>query len=389
MTEQEKLLPMKLKHAHVELAEAQRVQRTLLCPGPCPHMFAGVEENQEVYGKVEKGEIFEYYDELLGLTRMKRRRKDRRLYAALLAAAEKYTKMMLRIWIEECGLRTFKDQDGVYQEWGPPGDFLMMRIVDYVHYLEKKYGIKILYLHDCKRGDLSATQSGYFGRFLDDLFDKLGIKFAFFNYDAMNINVYMGKDVAMLEEAKKKNVIPARGLKLMREKGKGIVILDSTSNDSGADYQKLYVPKRRKTVEQCIAEDTNKWSEQYGLINDGLSALGLVVGVSKHKATGILRRLFPTATDWVPGFGNQSGRFENIMLELIREGKWNGQGAIFGSETAMMYVWMEKFGGTNRRHDAEKCAVSACNNFRRAEFEAYQTSEVKLAGIVYPFQLVA
>lgn len=388
MAEQKKLPPMTVKHAHVELAEAQRSQNTLLCPGPCPHMMDSLEENLAVYGQVTKGEVFDYYDNLLGLTGLKTKGKNRRTYAALLAAVEKYTKMMIRIWVETCGLRTFKDQDGVYQAWGPPGDFLMMRIVAYVRHLEKKYEIRIIYQHDCKRGDLAATQAGYFRRFLGNLVDKLGIDHSFLPYDTMNITIYMGEDVAMLKEAKKKNVIPPYGLSLMRESGRGIVIVDKTSNDSGPDYQQLMIESRGKVLEECVAEDVNSWAERYGLVYDGLSPLGLVVG-STHHATGIIRELFPTGTWWVPGFGNQSGKFENIMLELIRGGKWNGQGAIFCSETGMMYVWRKRFGGTGRVRDAEKCAITAVTNFRQAEYEAYQATEVKKAGIKYPFIKIA
>lgn len=372
-----------IKHAHVETAEAQLIQKTLLGPGPCPHLFKGVEENHRIYGEVKGGETFDYYEELLGLTTMADP-EYRRVYAGLLAGAEKYTKMMLKIWIFSCGLRTFKDQDGVYQEWGPPGDFMMMRILDYVRGLEKRFGIRIIYKHDCKRGDLPGTQSGYFGRFLDDLWDKLEMRFTFLPYDAMNIIVYMGKDVPMLEESNKKNVIPARGLRVMKERGKGIVVVCKTSNDSGADYQQLFIPKRRKTLEECVAEDVNSWSEEYGLVHDGLSSFGLVVGATK-PATGRIRSLFPTGTWWVPGFDNQGGKFENIMLELIHKGKWNGQGAIFTSETGMMYVWRKRFGGTGNIDDVEECAIAKVKNFREAEEEAYSAQEVVDAGIVYPF----
>ena len=373
------------KHAHVELAEVQREQGTLLCPGPCPHIFKGRKENRRIYGEIKKGEVFDYYDTLLGMTPIVRKKpEDRRFLAGIMAGAEKYTKMMLRIWVELCGIRTFKDQDGIYQEWGPPGDFMMMRVLDYVRDLEKELGVRIIYQHDCKRGDLAATQSGYYGRFLDDLWDKLRIKFSYLPYDTMNITVYMGSDVALLEESKKKNPIPPRGLKVMRKNGKAIVVVDKTSNDSGPEYQQLFIPERGMTLEKCVAEDVHSWAEKYTLIYDELSSLGLVVG-STHPATGKMRALAPTETFWVPGFGNQGGKFENIMLELIREGKWNGQGAIFGSETGMMYVWRKRFGGTGRVSDAEKCAKLGVENFKKVEHKAFQASEVKTAGIQYPF----
>jgi hypothetical protein len=378
---------MTVKHAHIELAEAQREQRTLLCPGPCPHLFDGLEQNIAVYGRVDKGEEYEYYRALLALTNM-RDPEAQRIKAEVMAAAEIYTKRMIQIWVEVCDLRTFKDQDGVYQGWGPPGDFMMMRVIDFVRQLEKKLNTRIVYQHDCKRGDLGATMIGYYNRFIGDLEEKLGIKHSYLPYDTMNITVYMGKDVALLDEVRKKRIIPAQGLMLMREKGKGIIVVDKTSNDSGPDYQQLFIQARGRILEECVAEDVNSWANHYGLVYDGLSPLGLVIG-STHEATGIIRSLFPTGTWWVPGFGNQGGKFENIMLELIREGKWNGQGATFTNETGMMYVWMTQQGGTGKIADVEKLSLVAFNNFREEEYEAYQAPEVRDAGIIYPFKMAA
>ena len=235
-------------------------------------MFYGLKENRAVYGRVTSGEEYEYYEALLALTNLKGR-TNRRIKAELMAAAEIYTKRMLLIWVDICGLRTFKDQDGVYQGWGPPGDFMMMRVVDYARKLEKKYG-RIILQHDNKRCDLGATMIGYYDRFIGSLKDKLNIDHSYLRYDTMNIVIYMGKDVTLLDEVNnKKNYIPAQGLKLMREKGKGIIIVDKTSNDTGKDYQELFIPARDKTLEMCIAEDVNTWAIQYGLIKDGLSPL--------------------------------------------------------------------------------------------------------------------
>jgi orotidine-5'-phosphate decarboxylase len=372
-----------VKHAHVYLAEAQRVQKTLLCPGPCPHPFMGRKENYAVYGRVTSGEVYDYYEALLALTNMKNP-EERKVKAGIMAAAEIYTKEMLRIWIEVCGLRTFKDQDGVYQRWGPAGDFMMMRVVEYVRELEKKLNTRVIYQHDCKRGDLGATMMGYYDRFIGDLQEMFEIDHAYYTFDTMNIQIYMGDDVAMLKEVKKKNIVPAHGLRLMRDKGKGIVVVCKSSNDSGPDYQQLFIPARGKTLEECVAEDVHAWTVQYGLIYDELSPLGLVVG-STHEATGIIRRLAPYLTLWVPGFGNQIGKYENIMLELIRFGKWNGQGAIFTNETAAMYAHLKKFGGTDKFSDAEKFALAMVEKSKRDEYAAYQAPEVKAAGIRYPF----
>ncbi len=383
MEKKENLPPMEVKHAHIELAEAQRVQKTLLAPGPCPHLFDGLEENYAVYGCVTSGEEYEYYEALLGLTNLVEPENSKTV-AGLMAAAEIYTKRMYQIWVEVCGLRTFKDQDGVFQGWGPPGDFMMMRVVDYARELEKKHG-RIILQHDCKRGDLGATMLGYYNRFIGSLKEKLGIDHSYLKYDTMNVQIYMGKDVAMLDEVNKKNFVPAQGLKLMKEKGKGIIIVDKTSNDTGEDYQELFIPARGKILEECVAEDVNSWAEQYGLIVDGLSTLGLVAAATR-RSTGRIRALFPTGTLWFPGFGNQGGGFVNVMLDLIRgKSKWNGQGAIFINETAMMYCFRKKFGGTGNVADVEKCALAAVEKHKAEEYQAYQEPEVKAAGIYYPF----
>ena len=383
MENQESLPPMEVEHAHIELAKAQRVQKTLLAPGPCPHRFYGVEANRAVYGHVTSGEEYEYYEALLALTNLKDREKRRNM-AEMLAAAEIYTKRMYQIWVEVCGLRTFKDQDGVFQGWGPPGDFMMMRVIDYARELEKKHG-RIILQHDCKRGDLGATMIGYYDRFIGSLLETLEIDHCYLPYDTMNIQIYMGKDVAMLDEVNnKKNFVPAQGFKLMREKGKCIIVVDKTSNDTGPEYQQQFLQARGKTLEECVAEDVGSWAIKYGLIKDGLSPLGTVVG-STFPSTGKMREFFPTGTLWAPGFGNQGGKYENIMLDLIREGEWNGQGAIFINETAMMYCWQKKFGGTGNVADVEKCALAAVKKHREEEYEAYRAPEVKAAGIRYPF----
>ncbi|HAT74263.1 MAG: hypothetical protein US30_C0012G0060 [Candidatus Moranbacteria bacterium GW2011_GWF2_36_839] len=108
MTNQQNLPPMEIKHAHVELAEVQREQGTMLCPGPCPHRFNGRQANIDVYGQITHGEIFDYYDTLMGLTNMQSR-EDRRAKAGILAGVEIYTKRMLDVWVRVCNVRTFKD----------------------------------------------------------------------------------------------------------------------------------------------------------------------------------------------------------------------------------------------------------------------------------------
>ena len=73
------------------------------------------------------------------------------------------------------------------------------------------------------------------------------------------------------------------------------------------------------------------------------------------------------------------------MQELIREGKWNGQGAIFSSSRGTMYAFLKNYGGSGEITNMEKDLVAAVNRFRESEYEAFQVADVKAAGIKYPF----
>jgi len=109
-----------------------------------------------------------------------------------------------------------------------------------------------------------------------------------------------------------------------------------------------------------------------------------VVG-STHACDGSIRKIFPGTTLLVPGFGAQGGAFYKIMQELIREGKWNGQGAIFSSSRGTMYAFLKNYGGSGDVANLEKDLVASIKKFREQEYEAYQAQEVKDAGIKYPF----
>lgn len=87
----------------------------------------------------------------------------------------------------------------------------------------------------------------------------------------------------------------------------------------------------------------------------------------------------------VPGFGAQGGDFSLIMLELIRQGKWNGQGAIFSSSRGTMYAHLKKYGGSGDIAKLDQDLVAAVKKFRENEYQAFQVSQIKAAGIAYPF----
>jgi len=368
---------MDKKHSFVELAEVQKEQKTLYCGGLDPHSFG--EKNAEVYFHGGRdGETWGFYKILAEMSGLSGNEANK--YATMLATVEQYVCHIVEVLVELCNIRVFKPQAAFYEQFGPAGCFILMRVRNFIKQLEKKKGIRLICLLDCKRGDISTTQSCYFLGLMGNLKKDWGVDFTPYGFDIINVTPWMGSDVMVLTDEKGN---PGRGLNLMRE-GKGIIGVSKSSNPSSPEYQELFVPERNTTVQLAHVEDSARWTKEFGLEYDGLSTIGLVVG-STHPCDGKIRAIFPGTTLLMPGFGAQGGGFSLIMQELIREGKWNGQGAIFSSSRGTMYPHLKKYGGSGEIANLDKDLVTAVWKFREAEYEAFQTPEVTAAGIKYPF----
>jgi len=380
---------VKTKHAFVELAEAQQEARTSYCGGLDPHLFNSPEENVGVYGKVWGGEAFRMYSQLAKFMGLEG--DERRKYACLLAAVEEYTLRVILTLVEECNVRVFKPQAAFYEQFGPAGLFLLQRVRNYIKQLEEEKGIRLICLLDCKRGDIATTQAAYFTGLLGNLEHALGFAFSPFGFDIINVTPWMGEDVLVLKDEKGN---PQLGLDLLRA-GKGIITVNKSSNPSWERYQSLVSnrPDGPGPAEAPLfihhAADLMVLDIEHDLECSGLSALGMVVG-STNVCDGNIREVFPGATLLVPGFGAQGGKFDRIMLELIRDqdgdrARWNGQGAIFSSSRGTMYPWMDKFNGSGEVGNLESDLVDAVERFREAEAVAYEEVPVRDAGIRYPY----
>lgn len=369
---------MNLKHNFVQLAEVQRQQRTLYCGGLDPHSF-GPEKNLEVYRLSEKdGETFGFYMTLAIMSGLAD--EEARKYAIVLAAVEQYVCHVVEVLVELCDIRVFKPQAAFYEQFGPAGCFMLMQVRQFIKKLGAKKAIRLICLLDCKRGDIATTQSCYFLGLMGNLQKDWGVDFTPYDFDIINVTPWMGSDVMVLTNDKGE---ADRGLNLMRE-GKGIIGVSKSSNPSSPEYQELQAPERGTTVQMAHVQDSAKWSQQFDLEFDGLSTIGLVVG-STHQCDGRIRAAFPGTTLLVPGFGAQGGDFSLIMLELIRQSRWNGQGAIFSSSRGTMYAHLKKYGGSGDVTKLDLDLVAAVKKFRENEYAAFQAPEVKAAGIAYPF----
>ncbi len=368
------------KHNFIQLAEAQRAQGTMYCGGLDIHPFGGFAGDSKVYGRFSQtsGPVFDFYSDLTGFLGLEDGSVRRQL-AITLATVENYTLEVTRILVEACNIRVFKPNAAFFEQYGPLGSFLLMRVRNFIKELERKKNIRLIFILDCKKGDIFTTQAAYFLGVMGNLSADWGVDYAPLDVDIMNVTPWMGQDVLALEDQGK----PAIGLQLMQA-GKGIIVVNKTSNPSGPHYQEIIASDQSGTVQMLNVRDMSKVSEQFDLECEGLSTIGLVVG-STHPCDGSIRQAFPTTTILVPGFGAQGGKFGHIMLELIRKGKWKGQGAIFSSSRGTMYSWLEKYGGSGDPGNLEPDLVAAVNKFRENEEQAFSAPEVIDAGIVYPF----
>lgn len=387
---------MKTKHNFVHLAEVQRQQGTMYCAGLDIHPFGDYARSLDIYrsvvgpGKTTKDweEVKNYYSNLLSFSVFEASTRLRLSF--LLSSIELYLIKVVDILVSKCNIRVFKLQIAFYEQFGPAGLVLLSRVTRYLRDLEIDKNIKLILIIDSKRGDIDTTQAAYLSGLMGNMFDSWGVDYSPYNFDIMNVTPWMGNDVLCLGTPEK----PGVGLNLMNQ-GKGLIVVNKSSNPSGPQYQGLsaykgilddvivnelgYLPVHMHNV-----IDLNDISSQYDLEYDGLSAIGLVVG-STHACDGGIRAVFPAATLLVPGFGAQGGKFSLIMPELIRHGKYVGQGAIFSSSRGTMYPWMKNLGGSDNVSNLENDLITAINKFRINEKEAFAAPEVQEMGITYPF----
>ncbi|MEK7572468.1 MAG: orotidine-5'-phosphate decarboxylase [Patescibacteria group bacterium] len=378
-------------HAFLELAEVQRETKTMYCAGLDPHPFSGgLQGNYGVYLEAlnstdknkNKNLVYFFYSDLVRFALLKGNYYAPPInqvngYVMLLSVVECYITKVIDILVKKCNIRVFKPQAGFYEQFGPLGQIMLSRIRQYIKNLEKEHG-RIICILDCKRGDIATTQSAYFLGLMGNLLESWGIDYTPFDFDIINVTPWMGLDVMVMGD--KEN--PGFGLKLMKE-GKGIIVVNKSSNPTGPQYQEQIVDGG-STIQMQNVVDLSLLSLYHDLEISGLSTIGLVVG-STHICEGNIRKVFPGATLLVPGFGAQGGKFTNIMQELIPDGEWTGQGAIFSSSRGTMYPWETKFGGSGDVKNLETDLIASISNFRIAEEEAFKESGLKEKGIIYPF----
>ncbi len=187
----------------------------------------------------------------------------------------------------------------------------------------------MIVMSDAKRGDIGSTAESYSNAYIGKT--PIGEnKESIFDVDFITINPYLGIDgiKPFIEDCKKY--------------GKGIFIIDKTSNPSSGDLQDLKL-ENGKTIYEEVATLIEKWGEE--LRGEyGYSSVSSVVGATYPEQLKTLRKLAPHTFFLIPGYGAQGGIASDIALGFDQ----NGIGGIVNASRSLMCAykkeeWKEKF----------------------------------------------
>jgi orotidine-5'-phosphate decarboxylase len=178
-----------------------------------------------------------------------------------------------------------KPQSAFFEALGAEGARAFEEACDYAR------AAGLLVIADAKRGDIASTARAYAAAFLEPRSSLGGGEAAPPLADALTVNSYLGRDA----------VEPF--LQACRLHGAGIFCLVKTSNSGGAEVQDLVLSDGRPVWHQ-VATLVNEWGEE--LVGEqGLSAVGAVVGATHPRAVAEARKLLPRAVLLLPGVGAQ------------------------------------------------------------------------------------
>jgi orotidine-5'-phosphate decarboxylase len=207
-----------------------------------------------------------------------------------------------------------KPQIAFYEMFGVEGIKAFKETCDYA----SKKGM--LVIADIKRGDIGSTAAGYSNAYLGatPLLDK---EEAIFNVDFITVNPYLGVDgiKPFVDDCKKY--------------GKGMFIIDKTSNPSSGELQDLKLENGR-TIYEEVALLIEKWGEE-SIGEYGYSSVSSVVGATYPEQLQTLRKLAPHTFFLIPGYGAQGGKASDIALGFDK----NGIGGIVNASRSLMCAY--------------------------------------------------
>lgn len=220
-------------------------------------------------------------------------------------------------------IAVIKPQLAYYELYGVEGLKAFHETVVYA----KQKGLVVI--ADGKRNDIGPTAEAYAESFLGQT-DIFGEKKSAFDSDALTVNAYLGED----------GIKPF--LKECQQNGRGIFVLVKTSNPSSGQLQDKKLEDGR-TVYELMADLVNEWGQSL-IGENGLSAVGAVVGATYPEQLKVLRDRMPHAWILVPGYGAQGGGAKDVACAFTKD----GLGAVVNASRSLMCAyklesWKDQF----------------------------------------------
>ncbi len=229
-------------------------------------------------------------------------------------------------------LPAVKLQIAHYEAYGAPGIEAFDKTIKYA----RKKGLIVI--EDGKRNDIGNTAKKYADGHLGKvkLLARKGEarkEVPSYDLDGLTVNGYLGSDCVL------------EFVKACKEYGKGVFVLDKTSNPSAGEFQDEILQSGIKLSEK-MAQMINIWGEGTEG-NEGYSPIGAVVGATYPEDAKALRKIMPNNIFLVPGLGkSQGGRIEDAQNFVNQDGR----GAIFNMSRDLIDAvhrnpeYMEEYG---------------------------------------------
>lgn len=186
----------------------------------------------------------------------------------------------------------YKPNIAFYESMGSKGWDSLEKTVNYIPK-------NIFTIADAKRGDIGNTSKMYAKTFFET-----------YNFDAVTIAPYMGKD----------SVTP-----FLEFKNKWCIILALTSNKGSADFQ--YLQENGKTLYQNVIQKSMEWGSDENIM--------FVTGATHATALKQIRGQVPTAFFLVPGVGAQGGSVKDVVENAMVK---NDVGLLINSSRSIIYA---------------------------------------------------
>jgi orotidine-5'-phosphate decarboxylase len=216
-----------------------------------------------------------------------------------------------------------KPQSAFFEALGSDGVRAFEDVCDYAR------AAGLLVIADCKRGDIGSTARAYAAAYLEPRGDAPALA------DALTVNGYLGRDA----------VEPF--LQACRLHAAGIFCLVKTSNAGSAEIQDLTLSDGRP-VWQEMARLVGEWGADL-VGENGLSAVGAVVGATHPRAVAEARRLMPQSVLLLPGVGAQGAS----PADVARAFTGGPASALVNVSRSVLYAWRDAGGDWRSAAGAE------------------------------------